>query len=859
MQPLVLDLRTIFIVLGTVILTLGLCMLAYNAMRRTYPGFREWTLTTLFMGLGVFMEGLRAEAVIYSSMVIANGLICSAMALFYEGQKKYMGESSHTYVHAAVVFALVGINEFVFSAIYPNRHVRVVIISLICAAYFLMSLFKTVQAYKSRPEKTYALLIGLEVTAVILLMIRGLVFISHLNATEPIVFEDQINALVMFSLIGFSIFFIFALIQLNSTKLENDLVEIQKLTKESEEEFRLLSEQAIMSIIVLQDGAYKYVNDAAIRLSGYEREEFLRMNYQDMAMLIHPDFREFVIEQGLKKMAGEKNGVVHHYMYKLLTKQGEERWVEQYSKSVIWKGKSADFLTLIDITPQKKAEEELKKREEQYRALVENAMDVIFIAQDEYIKFSNSAIEQVTGYSMDEICAVPIVDLLHADEKDMVIDRHIRRSRGESLPSTYSHRFITKDGQVKWGQLSSVRVEWEGRNATLNFLRDITHQKELEQQVQQAHKLEAIGTLSGGVAHEFNNLLSIILGNVEMAMDDVPAEDEAMEFLEEIKIASKRGEEIVRQLLSFSRPAAPERKLVDVPSSIRETMALLRASIPSYIAFHVDISPECHKVLGDPTQIRQVIINLVNNAAHAMEGASGGLAIRARNVFSRTEEIFFDQVLLPGDYVSLEVKDSGHGIAKEDLGRIFDPFYTTKDVGKGSGMGLSVVQGIMKAHGGGIRISSAPGKGALVECYFPSAGKGAPSQPQKQQETPTGTESILFIDDEPPIVDMIKGRLKRLGYKVTAVESPLEALEMYTQNPAGFDLIITDLTMPDMTGDVLINRLMNVNPDVKTIICTGFNEKIDALKAREMGAKAFLSKPVDRHIMAVTIRQVLKS
>ena len=300
------------------------------------------------------------------------------------------------------------------------------------------------------------------------------------------------------------------------------MISIQELTQESEEEFRLLSEQAIMCIVVVQDEHFKYLNKATVTLSGYSEEELMAMSFDDMASLIHPDHREFVVDQGRRKMAGETNGVIENYVYRILNKNGEERWVQQYSKTVVWKGKPADFLTLIDITPQKTAEENLKKSEEKYRVLVENAMDAIHIAQDGVLKYCNPAIETMMGYTPEELYKIRFANVIHPDDRKMVMDRHERRSRGEILPSTYSFRYITKDGIIKWGQLSSARIQWEGKNATLNFLRDITRQKELEIQVQQAHKLEAIGTLSGGVAHEFNNLLSIILGNVEMAHGRCP-------------------------------------------------------------------------------------------------------------------------------------------------------------------------------------------------------------------------------------------------------------------------------------------------------------------------------------------------
>ncbi|MBI9074400.1 MAG: PAS domain S-box protein [Desulfatibacillum sp.] len=858
MIPPVLDVRTLSIIMGTVILSLGFCMITYIAMRRTYQGFREWTVATLMMGAGLFLGGMRDVIPDFPSIVIANGLLCSAMVLYYEGQKHYFGQKSRVVPHVVTTFFITAVLMYVFSSIYPDVNIRIAIISFGCAWYFFLTMAKTIQSQKQTPERLNNVLLAAQVGILFLLVFRGVYFLWSSNTMDHYQMQEQVHAMLLLSIIGFSIFFIVTLIQMNSSKLENDLLVIQKQTLESEEQFRLLSEQSMMCIAVIQDRAFKYFNEAFQILSGYSKEELFSMTFTDIAAIVHPEYRAFAVEQGRKKMAGELNGVAPNYVYKVFRKTGEEKWVQQFSKSVLWKGRPADFLTLIDITPQKSAEEELKDSEEKYRVLVENAMDAIFIAQNGVIKYCNPVTEDLSGYTPEEACNIRIVDLVHPDDLEMVMDRHARRSQGEILPNTYSHRFITKGGTVKWGQLNSVRIQWEGKDATLNFLRDITRQQELESQLQQAHKLEAIGTLSGGIAHEFNNLLSIILGNAEMAMDDIPDQEPARAFLNEIKTATIRGGEIVRQLLSFSRPSLPKKKPVDISSCIRETMSLLRASIPSSVVFHMDISPECHAVLGDSTQIRQVIINLCNNAAHAMEGLSGALSIRARNISTKTGEIFYDQVLSPGNYVSIEVEDNGHGIASNQLARIFDPFYTTKDVGIGSGMGLSVVQGIMKGHGGGIRISSLPGKGAKVQCLFPSAGKKRAALPEQPPKSPEGDERILFVDDEFSIVKMVKGRLERLGYSVTAMDDPQEAINLYAENPKGFDLVITDLTMPTMTGDILIARLKEINPNVKTIICTGYNEKIDARIAKEMGAGAFLTKPVERHHMAAAIRQVME-
>ena len=396
------------------------------------------------------------------------------------------------------------------------------------------------------------------------------------------------------------------------------------------------------------------------------------------------------------------------------------------------------------------------------------------------------------------------------------------------------------------------------------FLVDISEQKKaeeerikLEAQLQQAQKMEAIGTLVGGIAHDFNNILGIIIGNTELALDDVPEWNPAHFNVKEIKSAGLRAKYIVRQLLSYSRKADYERKPMKLIPVVRDSVKFLRATIPTTIDIRQDFQAEADTILADPTQIHQVMINLCTNAAHAMEESGGVLEIEIKNVILDEAAVSIDPDLVPGSYVKIAVRDTGQGILLEIMDRIFDPYFTTKEVGKGSGMGLSVVHGIIKSHKGAISADSEPEKGSTFHVYFPVTADEAVPESKPVEELPTGTEKILFVDDEKPIVQMVGKILGRLGYQVETEMSPKQALERFRSSPNRFDLVITDMTMPYMTGDKLVEEFLNIRPDLSIILCTGFSEKISEENAKELGVKAFVLKPLEKGDFAVTVRNVL--
>ena len=381
-----------------------------------------------------------------------------------------------------------------------------------------------------------------------------------------------------------------------------------------------------------------------------------------------------------------------------------------------------------------------------------------------------------------------------------------------------------------------------------------------EKQLQQVMKLQAIGTLAGGIAHDFNNILFPIVGYTELTMDDIPEDSQARQNLEEILKAANRAKELVQQILTFSRQGCQERKPLKVQYLIKEAFKLLRATIPSSIEIDCDIDESCGPIKGDPTQVHQIIMNLCTNAYHAMQETGGKLAIKLKEIHVGYEQSMERVGMKVGRHIELTVKDTGHGMDMQVMDRIFEPYYTTKEQGKGTGLGLSVIHGIVKNHGGDITVTSQPGKGSTFKVYLPAIDEYeeeieiiAPSI-----ET-NGCERILLVDDEKQIIDIEQQILERLGYKVTPKTDSEEALEEFAAQPDRFDLVITDMTMPKMTGDQLARRMMDIKPQIPVILCTGFNEAITEEKALAMGIDKFVMKPIIKDDLASTIRTVLDS
>ncbi len=394
---------------------------------------------------------------------------------------------------------------------------------------------------------------------------------------------------------------------------------------------------------------------------------------------------------------------------------------------------------------------------------------------------------------------------------------------------------------------------------------DVTERKQakeaserLEVQLRQAQKMEAISTLAGGIAHDFNNILSAILGYTQLAQMKLEDESEVFDDLHEVLQAAERAKKLIKQILVMARSQEQEKQPIELRLIVKEALKLLRASIPSFIEIRREFEAETGVINGDPTQIHQVLMNLCTNAAHAMAEQGGILEVtlRTRAIDAGQNEMH----LSPGEYLKLTVRDTGHGMTPDVMEKIFDPYFTTKGPGEGTGIGLSVVYGIVSQHNGAITAESDPGKGTAFHVYLPVMRQQKQAVDQAlETPLPTGTERILYIDDEPSLAQMGEKMLARLGYDAVSMTSSTNALAMIKEDPHRFDLVITDTTMPQMPGDILARELMKIRPDMPVIICTGYSSRMSMEKAKTMGIRGFLMKPLDFRELAETIRAVLEN
>ena len=503
-----------------------------------------------------------------------------------------------------------------------------------------------------------------------------------------------------------------------------------------------------------------------------------------------------------------------------------------------------------------KDETNLKQSEERYRTILENVlMGVYQVTVEGKFLFSNEKLIEMLGYaSYEELEAIDNISELYvrAEERNHLVDEVIHKG---FLVGEFEFR--RKDGQSIWVKLHVRKTKSkEGEIILEGLMEDVTQIRKMEAQLQQSQKLEAIGTLSGGIAHDFNNILSSIIGFTELSLDEVEHGTTLQNNLTEVLKAGNRARDLIKQIMTFSRKGEQERKPVQINPLIIETVRMLRSAIPTNIEIEEHITPEMLTIDANPTQMNQVMVNLVTNASHAIhENGIIEIGLEAVSLDESIKNSYPD--LLPGRYAKIFVSDNGCGIAKENLGLIFDPYFTTKDPDRGTGLGLAGVHGIVKTHGGHISVYSEVGKGTSFNVYFPIVDKTEKLQKTAEDPIPTGNERILLVDDEQVILDLGEKTLKQLGYDVVVKNGGVEALTLFRADPDRFDLVITDMTMPKMTGDQLARELMKVRPNIPVILCTGFSSKISREQAKEIGIKAYAMKPLARREMAITVRNVL--
>lgn len=525
-----------------------------------------------------------------------------------------------------------------------------------------------------------------------------------------------------------------------------------------------------------------------------------------------------------------------------------------------------------EIAAKERAEAALSRSHEVFEKLTNSAMDgIIQINHEGNIVFWNPAATEIFGYDAEEMRGANLHKILVPEEPRTLhlnaFPDFLKTGKGRAIGKTLELEATHKNGHIIPVELSLSSFLIGDNWQAMGVIRDITARKKAEQsrleaesQLQQKYKMEAVGIMAGGMAHNFNNNLSIILGNLDLLNLQKNLTDKAQEFLNNAKIGVLRSRDLIQQLMAYSR--AEEQKLVPTQfdAVIDETMNLLRATIPSTVYLQYNVTPESRgkTVLADATRIQEALLNLCNNAVHAMD-ESGQLTIGLETVILRSEDVSAEyNDCSPGNFLRLRIQDTGCGMTNEQLNKIFDPFYTTKKVGEGTGMGLSTVQGMVKQIGGQIKVLSILDQGTTFDLYIPVVGNQLPSLAEaKEQLLQQGTERILFVDDNKQVASLGKQLLTEMGYQVSMMTDSSEALKMFTANANCFDLVMTDQTMPKLTGKELIAEIKKVRTDIPTILCTGYSSKIDAHDAEELGISAFLMKPLDLSLLSQTIRQVL--
>ncbi|MBN1803917.1 MAG: PAS domain-containing protein [Sedimentisphaerales bacterium] len=611
--------------------------------------------------------------------------------------------------------------------------------------------------------------------------------------------------------------------------------------QDSENKFRLAFANAQDAIVWVdvESGIITNCNKAAEELFGKSRKEIVGEHHTRL-------YPEQTAEHyhGLFIQSGKNPN--SNIEAEILALNDEKRTVTVACSTMEVDGKEIVQGIIRDITDSKKAIEEIKNLA---RFPSEDPNPVLRISENSEILYANDA-------------ASPLLKVWQIQQDNLLPElwrNRIKEVYQSGKSATYEQIcddnltfFITLEPIAGSGYVNAYGLD-------ITKLKKAENEKmELELQLSQKQKMEAVGTLAGGIAHDFNNILGAMQGYLELSLDDLPDDNPVREHLEQIMSCVGRAAKLVKQILTFSRKdqQEQEKEPVLISSIVKEVLGMLRSSLPATIKISRKIQADTCLVMADSTQIHQVLVNLCTNASHAMKENGGQLEVILENANLKSETRVGDEHLQPGKYVKITVSDTGHGIDKEIIGRIFEPFFTTKKKNEGTGLGLSVVHGIIKSHNGAITVSSTPGKGTTFEIFLPEiesddARQDQLSQPEKDKEL------ILLVDDEEMIINSTSKILQRLGFDVITKSSSIDALETFQEEPEKFDLVITDQVMPNMTGTQLAEKLLSIRPDIPIILCSVFPEEVSDEEIKRIGIKKFVAKPISMQKINKVIRTVL--
>lgn len=682
---------------------------------------------------------------------------------------------------------------------------------------------------------------------------------------------------------------------------------VEEVLRESEERFRLVVENAPHGIFIQVNSRFTYVNTAALKMFGAKSpDDILGKPVLSMvASEYHDQVRERI------RMLNEERIEVSVVEEDLLRLDGTPFPVEASAVPFTYQGDAGALVFFIDVTERKHARKEARRlltavqtERDRVSAIVNSIQDEVWFAdtQKKFTLANPSALQEFQLNDQDEIDVedfarnlevhrpdgterpieeAPALRALKGEivrnQEEMIKTKRrgefryrsvnaspVRDRKGKIIGSVSVVRDIT-DSKKAEKELRKAREELEMRvqsrtaeleQALSSLQAEIRGRLQLEEKLRHSQKMEAIGTLAGGVAHDFNNILAGIIGFAEMVEEDLPDGSPLKRYMQRILKASLRGRDLVKQILAFSRKTEHTREIISLIPVINDTVQLLRASIPSTVEIMVNIKTGSDKVHASAIELQQIVMNLATNAAKAMSAGGGKLTISLSEIDFQPDSPVIDPDVEPGEYIQLVVEDTGIGMTPDIMKRIFEPFFTTHRVGEGTGMGLAAVYGIIKSLNGTITVESQPGTGSVFRIFFPKASPDAVAPIAELHESPLGSEKILFIDDEEILAELGDRLLRKLGYSVEAFTDPHKAFETFATDPASFDMIITDQTMPGITGFNLAKKVRTIRGDIPIILCTGHSDSVSPEMAREANV-AFIMKPIAKAELAKIIRDVL--
>ncbi len=624
--------------------------------------------------------------------------------------------------------------------------------------------------------------------------------------------------------------------------------------KKSQDMYSLIVDTSNEGIwVVDSDQRITFVNARMSQALGYPQEEIIGQKMEAF-------FFEEDISDHIEKIQARRQGKAEHYERRWKHRDGHAIWTTVSATPVFDKKNrfEGSFGMITDITIRKRAEDAIRESEERYCSIMEASPEPI-VTYDMHGKvlYVNPAFTRVFGWTYEEVVGKRI-DYVPEEALEETIKMLKRLNDGEShtgfLTQRYDKHRNIKDIEMSFGVWKDKSGKPVG---SVVVLRDVTEQKKLHSQLRQAQKMESIGILAGGIAHDFNNILAAIIGYTELSLiqkDETKREG----YLQKILQSANRAKDLVRQILSFSRSSEINKSIIHVTLIAKEVLKLIRATIPTTIEIFENLKAKNDRIHGESTQIHQIFMNLCTNAGHAMrQNRNGTLEITLENVELASETVVGHGRLSPGDYLKLSFADTGHGIPEKHIERIFDPYFTTKTKNEGTGLGLAIINSIIKDHGGAIDVTSQVNVGTRFDIFLPVVEKEDEQEEKTSLSDYAGDETILLVDDEKNLVDAYGELLKGLGYKVRGMNDSQKALEVFRETPHHFDIVLSDYTMPQMTGDLLAAELLEIRPDIPIILFSGYSDNLSVESITEGAIIAFADKPVDKNKLAKLIRQVL--